>query len=155
AHALAGLGLDIVFPIHPRTRRAAEQYGVAWGQNVQLIDPIGYLDMLALQYNAHRVVTDSGGVQKETFLLGVPCVTLREQTEWPETVEAGWNTLVGTCYGGLSEAVARPLPRPTDNYPFGRGDAAHRIAMAMESWPPQDRETLHATAVSQRHSPPQ
>jgi len=103
-----------------------------------VIDPVGYVDMLVLQHNAHRVVTDSGGVQKEAFLLGVPCVTLREQTEWPETVDVGWNTLLSSAED-LPQAVARPAPQPAGTHPFGRGDAALKVARSMESWPPRER----------------
>jgi UDP-GlcNAc3NAcA epimerase len=146
ARAVADLGMDVVFPIHPRTRRAAERYGTTWGWQTRVIDPVGYVDMLVLQHNAHRVVTDSGGVQKEAFLLGVPCVTLREQTEWPETVEVGWNTLLNSA-DALPQAVARPAPQPADTHPFGHGDAALKIARSMESWPPRERAFREQTTL--------
>lgn len=87
--------------------------------------------MLALERAAYRILTDSGGVQKGAFLLEVPCVTLREETEWPETVEAGWNMLAGTCWEAIVEGVHRPMPVSSMQKPFGKGDAAMRIA---QSW---------------------
>jgi UDP-GlcNAc3NAcA epimerase len=93
-----------------------------------LIEPVGYLDMLALEREAYRIFTYSGGVQKEAFLLGVPCITLREETEWIETVQAGWNTLVGTRCRDMLDARHRPKPQAPGRNPFGEGDAAIRIA---------------------------
>lgn len=128
ARALNKLEMPVVFPLHPRTRNLLQGYDVRWGEHIHLIEPVGYLDMLALQRSAYRVLTDSGGVQKEAFLLGVPCVTLREETEWTETLELGWNTLVGHRWQAIVEAVYRAGPAPTLVAPFGRGDAAERIA---------------------------
>ena len=96
-----------------------------------MIEPIGYLDMMALGRTAYRILTDSGGLQKEAFLLRVPCVTLREETEWVETVEAGWNVLVGTRGEEIVKAVDRPAPKPAMCNPFGEGDAAQRIALSL------------------------
>jgi UDP-GlcNAc3NAcA epimerase len=128
ADGLNRLEMPVIFPVHPRTCARLEHYNVTWGKHVHQIEPIGYLDMLALERAAYRILTDSGGVQKEAFLLGVPCVTLREETEWPETVEAGWNVLVGNRWEDILEAVTLPRPdRPRQN-PFGEGDAALRIA---------------------------
>ncbi len=129
ARALNMLEMPVIFPLHPRTRSALEQYGIPWQSHVQCVEPVGFIDMLALEANAHRILTDSGGVQKEAFLLEVPCVTLREETEWMETVEAGWNVLVGSRCEAIVEAVALPRPEPPRQHPFGRGDAARRIAL--------------------------
>src|SRR5262249_19177838 len=104
-------------------------------RHVQLVEPVGYLDMLALQQYARCVVTDSGGVQKEAYLLGVPCVTLRDETEWPETLVGGWNVLTGSNYEAIVQAVQAPTPQPSSIHPFGRGDAAERIARSLEAWP--------------------
>jgi UDP-N-acetylglucosamine 2-epimerase (non-hydrolysing) len=100
-------------------------------KHVLCIDPVGFIDMLTLEFGAYRILTDSGGVQKEAFLLGVPCITLREETEWPETVNAGGNMLVGTSWEGIIEAIGLPKPNPPQQKPFGEGDAAIRIAQSL------------------------
>jgi UDP-N-acetylglucosamine 2-epimerase len=96
-----------------------------------MIDPVGYLEMLVLEENAEAVVTDSGGVQKEAYFAGRPCITLRERTEWTETVEAGWNVLVGTDANAIAEAMR--TFRPTGQRPelFGDGHAAERVVEAL------------------------
>jgi UDP-GlcNAc3NAcA epimerase len=128
---LAGLNaLDkpVVMPVHPRTRKQLSAFGFESGENVIPLEPVGYLDMVQLQAHSASVLTDSGGIQKEAYYLGVPCVTLRDETEWVETVEAGWNVLAGTNPDTIREAVRQATgqrrPRP-DLY--GSGDAAHRI----------------------------
>lgn len=131
ARALNKLEMPIIFPVHPRTQARMEQYGIAWEKHISLVKPVGYIDMLTLEWGAYRILTDSGGVQKEAFLLEVPCVTLREETEWPETVEAGWNAVVGTCCDAIIEAVGRSMPKPPQQNPFGDGNAAVRIAQAL------------------------
>jgi len=130
---------SVVFPVHPRTKKYLERTGFpATGSGrLRLIDPVSYFDMLILEKNAASIWTDSGGVQKEAYLLRVPCVTLRETTEWPETVECGWNLLVGSnpekARGKIKAALK---PRRSDlasreKRPklcvYGRGDAAQRI----------------------------
>jgi UDP-N-acetylglucosamine 2-epimerase len=128
--ALEEIGQEypVVFPAHPRTRQRLPQYPIS---NVQLTEPIGYLDMLLLEKNARLILTDSGGVQKEAYLFGVPCLTLRDETEWVETVEAGWNLLVGADYAAIVRA-AREF-RPTGSPPplFGDGRASERIAAVL------------------------
>ena len=96
--ALAESGEEIVFPVHPRTRRRIEEHGLTRfleAENIHLLQPLGYLEFLKSMSRAVKVVTDSGGVQKEAFYMAKPCITLREVTEWTETVETGWNILVG------------------------------------------------------------
>jgi UDP-GlcNAc3NAcA epimerase len=106
----------VVFPIHPRTRKMINYYGLndlLENYNVKVIDPVGYLDMLKLEKNAKAILTDSGGVQKEAFWLKVPCITLRDETEWIETVNLGWNRLVGSDVEKILKAV-RDLKFGTD-----------------------------------------
>ena len=128
--------LPVIFPLHPRTRAVLKRSGIRPPPNVELIDPVGYLEMVALETHATAIATDSGGVQKEAYLSGVPCVTLRTETEWTETVEAGWNRVVGDDPGGLAEALAdttfmdRTRPHPSL---YGDGRAAERIVAALES----------------------
>lgn len=131
---VAGLnatGEPVVFPLHPRTRRALTRWGIVPAENVRLIEPVGYLDMLVLERNARLILTDSGGVQKEAYWLGVPCLTLREETEWVETVEAGWNILVGTSVERLIEAVHTFRPRGDRPAFFGDGRAGEKIVEAL------------------------
>ncbi len=126
--ALGRLDRPVVFPIHPRTQGIIRDRQLRVPQNVRTIDPIGYLDMLQLEASADAIMTDSGGMQKEAYWLGVRCITLREETEWTETVEAGWNRLVGTD-PDLILAAARDL-HPTGERPefYGDGRAAEKIA---------------------------
>jgi UDP-GlcNAc3NAcA epimerase len=118
---------EIVLPLHPRTAAAVQRLGVQWAPHVHAIPPVGYLDMVALCSSARLVATDSGGVQREAYFFGVPCLTLRDETEWVETVETGWNTLVGADTARILAAwSAIRLP---DAHPpiFGDGHAADRI----------------------------
>ena len=117
----------MIFPAHPRTRDRLEgTLLIERLAGVELIPPLGYLDFLELARNARAVLTDSGGVQKEAYLLGVPCVTLRDTTEWVETVEAGWNTLVDLDRDAALAALERtpPVERPEL---YGGGRAAERV----------------------------
>ncbi len=93
--AFTEIGETIVFPVHPRTRNQLAACRLPPAANVRMIEPVGYLDMVMLEQSAKMILTDSGGIQKEAYWLGVPCVTLRDETEWVETVLAGWNVLVG------------------------------------------------------------
>jgi len=130
--AFAEIEEPIIFPIHPRTRQKIIEFGLDNPQsairNPKLIEPVGYLDMLVLEQNARLILTDSGGMQKEAYFFGVPCVTLRPETEWVETVEAGWNVLVGADRERIVDAVDRGfLGQRTPSHIFGCGRAAERI----------------------------
>jgi UDP-GlcNAc3NAcA epimerase len=126
--AFGALAEPIVMPLHPRTRKQLDAFGLDLPGNVRAIDPVGYLDMLLLESRAKVILTDSGGVQKEACFLEVPCVTLRDETEWTETVEAGWNTLTGADAERILRAlsVVRRPDRPLAA--FGDGQASQRIA---------------------------
>jgi UDP-GlcNAc3NAcA epimerase len=123
-----------VFPVHPRTRHVLEREGIDLGANVRALEPLGYLEMLALMDGAARVVTDSGGMQKEAYWLGVPCVTLRANTEWVDTVRLGANTLVDPAAAeALADALAAasfPVNAPAL---YGDGHASERIAELLAS----------------------
>jgi UDP-GlcNAc3NAcA epimerase len=130
--ALGELSLPVVFPIHPRTRKAIAVAGLSLTPNIHLREPLGYRDMLVLERHARSILTDSGGVQKEAFFLGVPCVTLREETEWPETVECGWNVLAGAEPERIVAAARRPAPQEERPLLFGDGHAAEKIVRSLE-----------------------
>jgi len=122
--ALNSIAEPIVFPVHPRARKVIAQASIPLEPHVRLIDPVGYLEMVALTEAARLVLTDSGGLQKEAYWLCVPCLTMRDETEWVETVEAGWNTLVGTDRGAILRAVASFAPNGTHPPLYGDGQAA-------------------------------
>ena len=128
AEALAALDEPVVFPAHPRTSSTLTQAGIALPPNVAVIPPAGYLDFAALASQARVVLTDSGGVQKEAYWYGVPCVTLRTTTEWVETIETGWNTLVGSDTEAIVTATREAAPRPDRPHLYGDGNASARIA---------------------------
>jgi UDP-N-acetylglucosamine 2-epimerase len=130
--ALAELSLPVVFPIHPRTRKAIAAAGLSLAPSIHLREPLGYRDMLVLERHARTILTDSGGVQKEAFFLGVPCVTLREETEWPETVECGWNVLAGADPERIVAAAKRPALKGERPPLFGDGHAAEKIVRSLE-----------------------
>ncbi len=91
---LGEIPINIIFPVHPRTRLVISKHKIFIPDNILLVDPVGYLDFINLQKNSLKIITDSGGVQKEAYILKKPCITLRSETEWIETVEAGWNLLI-------------------------------------------------------------
>ena len=94
-----------IFPVHPRTRQIISKFNMQIGSNIKLIEPLGYLDFLMLQNNANKIFTDSGGIQKEAYILKKPCVTIRTETEWLETVSSGWNKLINPNQSNLSDLV--------------------------------------------------
>lgn len=129
--ALGRLDLPVVFPLHPRTLACLRAAKIAPAPNVRAIDPVGYLDMLTLQKNARLIVTDSGGMQKEACFVTTPCVTIRTETEWNETIAAGWNRLAW----GDADAILAAIEHQKRNVPaapltiFGDGHAAEKIAV--------------------------
>lgn len=130
---------QVVLPLHPRTRKALGKATLdAYGDSIELIEPVGYLEMLILEKNAGVIATDSGGVQKEAFFFGVPCVTMRDETEWEETVEHGGNVVApprsaDTVATAIVDALKQPA-RPRGEagaMPFGTGDSAARISQRL------------------------
>ncbi len=133
--AFAEIKEKIVFPIHPRTKESLSGLDGALDlsqmTNVQSIKPVSYLDMLMLEQNARVILTDSGGVQKEAYFVGVPCITLRPETEWTETVESGWNVVVGAHQSDIVHAVQTIKPPQARRLDFGDGNAARRIVQIL------------------------
>ncbi len=121
----------IVFPIHPRTKKLMQAYGLMEKleetNNIIISEPVGFLDMIQLERNAIKILTDSGGVQKEAYFYQVPCITLREETEWVETVQDSWNVLVGADREKIFRAMRTFLPHTKQRSLFGQGDAGERI----------------------------
>ncbi len=133
AQLIAGLrqiGLPVIFPVHPRTRPLVEALRVGVDDEITVCEPLPYAEMIALQQHARAVVTDSGGMQKEAIVLGTPCVTLRDETEWTQTLEGGWNVLVGSDPAAIARA-ARRAPPVARIMPYGDGTSAARIVAAM------------------------
>ncbi|HEY7706337.1 MAG TPA: UDP-N-acetylglucosamine 2-epimerase (non-hydrolyzing) [Gaiellaceae bacterium] len=128
AEGLSRLADPVVLPAHPRTRQAIAGNTVLLGTNVALIDPLGYMDFAALASQARVILTDSGGLQKEAYWYGVPCVTLRPSTEWKDTVELGANVLVDDDPDAIVDAAARASMPPNRPELYGDGRAADRIA---------------------------
>ena len=130
--AVNSIADDIVvfYPAHPRLKSFLEKYGLSFSEKVRVVEPVGYLDMLLLEKSAALILTDSGGIQKEAFFYRVPCVTMRDETEWTETVELGWNKLVGASQDAIETAVTDFVTNPpaaTGEEPYGDGDAAGKI----------------------------
>jgi len=132
-NALNSIEGEVLLPLHPRTRKALERQSFELGENVKTIDPVSYHEMVALILGARRVLTDSGGVQKEAYWCGVPCITMRDETEWTETVEVGWNKLVGATTEDILEAVHTFQPSGEILPLYGEGKAAQEIARILLS----------------------
>jgi UDP-GlcNAc3NAcA epimerase len=148
------LGAPVIFPVHPRTRQkiaalegSPDRVGTL--RNVRLIDPVGYLDMLVLEQHARVILTDSGGMQKEAYCLGVPCVTLRPETEWTETVDAGWNVLAGTDRARIVAAVTTRIWPDYAPPIFGDGRASEAIVQLLERQSARPGRPESALAVDQ------
>ncbi|MBA7672242.1 UDP-2,3-diacetamido-2,3-dideoxy-D-glucuronate 2-epimerase [subsurface metagenome] len=140
--ALNSLAKDdnkIIVPLHPRTlKRMKEIKMEKLNPNLCIIEPVSYLDVLLLEKDAQLILTDSGGVQKEAFFLEVPCLTLREETEWVETVESGWNRLVGTdpqrIVTAAEEIICRKSKEQANRNAYGDGQAARKIVEICVNW---------------------
>jgi len=127
-------GLPIIYSVHPRAKKMIKKFKLKISNETKLIEPIGYLDFLQLETNAKLVLTDSGGVQEETCILKVPCVTLRDNTERPETVEVGSNILAGVDSREILSSVSKMLMRKRNwRNPFGAGDSGKRIVKILRN----------------------
>lgn len=134
--AITGQDFVFVIPLHPRTRKNLSSWGLLSllenAENVILTDPKNFLAFTALEKNAKRIMTDSGGVQKEAYFFGVPCITVRDETEWVETLEGGWNVLVGADEGRISSALSSPPPSLPRSVSYGDSEVSSRIARLLE-----------------------
>ena len=125
--ALSDIDIPVILPIHPRTAKLISGK-IETGSNINLIEPVGYLHMLKLIMDSTKIVTDSGGLQKEAYFLGKPCVTVRTETEWIETLHDGWNVITGTDRELIHQAIKAPFPSAPQTQEFGNGNAAEIIA---------------------------
>ena len=135
--ALLNIPYRIVFPVHPRTRNALGRMGLLRkleeSENIVLTKPLGYIDFIKMVKHSWKVITDSGGVQREAYLLGIPCIVLRDRTEWVELVEAGWVKLVGTDPDKIVKSVEEFGPKESKPGLLGDGRAGERIASIIKS----------------------
>jgi UDP-GlcNAc3NAcA epimerase len=127
--------VPVILPLHPRTRKLLSNIKFR-SSNLKLIPPLSYLDMVMLEKNARLIVTDSGGIQKEAFFHNVPCITLRDETEWVELIEAGMNLLVGADKGRIVQGISRMIKKEIDNSSkiYGQGDAAEKVVELLAEW---------------------
>jgi len=126
--AISSLSYPVVFPIHPRTKQRLRNFNIKLPDNIRVISPVGYFEFLRLIYNADKLLTDSGGVQKQAFFLSIPCITLRSNTEWVETIPNGWNILVDDNREKIIESVLNFYPKSTpDLLHFGNGKSSCKI----------------------------
>jgi UDP-N-acetylglucosamine 2-epimerase (non-hydrolysing) len=137
---------DVVFSCHPRTQKQLLVCNL-WDElsdSVQIIKPVGYLDMLVLEKSASKILTDSGGVQKEAYLLGIPCITMRDETEWLETVDDGWNAIVGADKDEIVQKAHSFHPTKEQNGVFGDGKASEKILQIFREMNiPKNAGTVH------------
>ncbi|WP_340817838.1 UDP-N-acetylglucosamine 2-epimerase (non-hydrolyzing) [Methanolobus sp. WCC4] len=133
--ALAESNTEIILPLHPRTKKSLEACNLLdkYNTSIRFIPPLGYFDMLKLMSKSKKIVTDSGGIQKEAYILNVPCITLRDNTEWIETVEAGSNILVGFNHSKILSAINFFEGDDGDKTIYGKGDASKKICKILEN----------------------
>ncbi len=124
---LAQSALPVVLPLHPRTRGRLDAAGITPAPNIHIVPPVGYLEMVWLEAACQMIASDSGGVQKEAYFHGRRCVILRDETEWVELVEAGWNVIAGADTARIAAALADPSPTGETAQLYGAGDAAERV----------------------------
>jgi UDP-N-acetylglucosamine 2-epimerase len=152
AEIISGFGgspVPVIFPIHPRTRARLAEFGISLPPAIVAVEPLGYLEVVALETRARTIFTDSGGVQREAYFAGVPCVTLRDTTEWTNTVEAGWNRLTGADAHAIDAFLQHPPPGAATRPPlFGDGSAAEHIVAALET--PATAELVAAARATRR-----
>jgi UDP-N-acetylglucosamine 2-epimerase len=126
--AIQESGERVIFPAHPRTRKQLKKIKLKIDDSkLKIINPLGYLDMLYLEKFAKKIITDSGGIQKEAYWFKIPCITLMESTGWPETVKNGWNILINTHRNEILRAIKSFNPRRKQHRYFGSGKAAEKI----------------------------
>lgn len=130
--AFEALRETVIFPVHPRTRKVMASIGYTPGPTVRLIEPVGYMDMVRLEESARVILTDSGGIQKEAYWLRVPCITLRDETEWVETVAAGWNVLTGVEPETIVAQVRNVKPPSRHPALYGNGEVSERCVSLLE-----------------------
>jgi UDP-N-acetylglucosamine 2-epimerase len=134
--ALAKCGIEVLLPLHPRTARSIRLWGledlIISSGNVKILPPLNFIAFTSLEKYARTIVTDSGGVQKEAYYFGVPCVTMREETEWVETVKDGWNVLVGADEEKILRAIRNARPRSSRTTQYGDRNVAQRIVESIE-----------------------
>lgn len=140
--ALAQSGLDIVFPVHPRTRDALEALRYPLPENIRIAAPSGYRRMVSLLNSCSLVLTDSGGLQKEALWAGKPCITLRDETEWVETTACGWNIVTGADKNAILAAVLQPPPAGAPPACYGDGQASRKIARSVSRYIKEGRNAV-------------
>jgi UDP-GlcNAc3NAcA epimerase len=123
----------IVLPLHPRTQKYLTDYEIKLNDHIKVIEPVGYLDMVRLESGSKKIVTDSGGVQKEAFFLAKPCITMRDETEWVETVDNGWNVIVGADAKKIKHAIEAFNPTEERKNHFGDGSASEKMVKLIQS----------------------
>jgi UDP-GlcNAc3NAcA epimerase len=135
---IATADCPVVLPLHPRTVKYTRKHGLKFADGVKAIQPVSYIEMVALENNARLILTDSGGVQKEAYWFNVPCITLRDETEWTETVESGWNVLAGANKQRIIYNVRHGHRKRNKKSVslYGNGDAASKICKALEEGVP-------------------
>jgi UDP-N-acetylglucosamine 2-epimerase len=126
--AVSSVPYPVIFPIHPRTKQRIQSLNFKMSENIRAIPPVGYFEFLRLIFNSCKLLTDSGGAQKQAFFLSKPCITLRPNTEWVETIENGWNILVDDNKEKIIEAVSSCVPQESPDLSlFGKGGCSRKI----------------------------